>query len=142
MKIFAKTLTFALLVSTSAMAHVEPGMYLGATAAGQPCSMVAKKTYFENNVKHPLNERIEIKIQKQKYIVQHPPIISVVDQTAAFNHDMFQGVVPNATGATALVVTMSHAEGSEGPTEFHLISHEYKTDKRSMVSCLNIKLTK
>jgi hypothetical protein len=53
---------FSSLLSISAFAHVEPGVYLGHTAIGEECSMESLSQYFENGEAHPLNERVIIKV--------------------------------------------------------------------------------
>lgn len=138
MKLIA-ILSTVLFTALSAQAHLEPGVYSGKTAQGQACFMQIVKVYFEKNQQHPLNERALIQVGSNKEIqitVGHPPLIDVATATAAFNHDFFHGVLPTATGAMALVVKMAHTQTFEGPTEFHFIQHEYKSNKRSVQSCV------
>ncbi len=135
MKMFLITLLF----SASAMAHLEEGNFNGTTNTGESCTMTVGKNYFENNFAHPLNERIEVTVENEKFVVQHPAVVNTEEQTASYNHDLFQGVAPNKLGAKALVIKMSHSENSEGPTEFNLIQHEYKANIRSLKTCLNLK---
>ena len=130
------TLGFAAL----AHAHVEPGTYKGVTADGKPCEMKSIRMYFENNVAHPLNERVEIEVNGQNFKVGHPPVIDSKTATAFFNHDMFQGVLPTSVGADALEVTMVHTQEFEGPSAFTLISNNWKTGAKTSLKCLNIKL--
>jgi len=120
---------------TLAQAHVEPGPHKGKLTDGTECEMTAGKTYFDKNVKHPLNERIDISVNGETFVVQHPPVVSVADKAAFFNHDQFQGLLPNAKGAKALVITMEHTDSFEGPSEFFVISHEYRNDVRTVTHC-------
>jgi hypothetical protein len=136
---------FIAIFGLSAKAHLKVGTYQGQTPQGQACTMQITNVYMENNQQHPLNERAQIQIGAKRlaalqFTVQHPPVIDLQSMTAAFNHDMFTGIIPTAVGANALVVKMVHETNFEGPTEFHLVQHEYKANKRSLVSCLNIKL--
>ncbi len=130
-----------LLFAVAAQAHVELGTYNGQTPQGQDCSMSAEGSYFENNMPHPLNERIQIKVNENIFVVGHPPVIDETQVLAAFDHDQFKGVLPNNKGAQALVVKMSHEEGKEGPTEFYLINHEYKTNQKELLACKGLKFS-
>lgn len=130
------TLGFA----TLAQAHVEPGLYKGVTADGAACEMKSIRMYFENDVAHPLNERVEIELNGQTYKVGHPPVIDAKTSTAFFNHGLFQGVLPTNVGANALVVTMVHTQEFEGPSDFTLITNNWRTGAKTNLKCLNIKL--
>lgn len=123
------------LASLNVLAHVEPGSHKGKDANGQECEMIAGNTYFLNNQKHPLNERIEIKVGNDTFVVGHPPVISAQDKLAYFDHDQFQGILPTNIGAKALIIKMEHSETFEGPTGFTLITHEYKNDTRTALEC-------
>lgn len=131
---------FALLFSNAALAHIEEGTWVGATADGQTCEMTAGAQYFENNLHHPLNERIPLEVNGVKFVVGHPAVVDAEKAVAAFNHDLFQGVVATPTGANAVVVTMVHTESEEGPKNFTFITHNYKTGERKAVLCEGIRL--
>lgn len=126
-------------LSWTATAHVEPGLYLGKTTSGQTCQMTAGVTYFENNVQHPLNERIKIKIGTDEFVVGHPPVVDRKQNMAYFNHDVFQGVLPTATGAKALIIDMIHSATQEGPTGYDLIQHGWKANQRVVVRCTGLQ---
>jgi hypothetical protein len=125
----------ATLSSLLAMAHVEPGAHKGTGADGSACEMTAGATYFDKNTRHPLNERIEITVNGDTFVVGHPPVISVEQKSAFFDHDYFHGVLPTAKGAKALVIKMQHSDTFEGPSEFSVITHEYRNDVRSVSTC-------
>lgn len=127
--------TSLILVVSLSQAHVAPGSHAGKTADGSACEMVAGKTYFDKNIRHPLNERIEITVNGETYVVQHPAVISVTDKLAAFDHDHFHGVLPTKTGAKALVINMEHSDSFEGPSEYTVITHEYKNDAGELFTC-------
>lgn len=129
----------SLLVSALAQAHVEVGTYRGTTTEGATCEMTSEGTYYEGQLKHPLTERVKLVVAGETFIVQHPPVIDETEQMAYFDHDQFKGALPNKTGAKALVVKMQHAPGSEGPSEFYLIDHVYKGDKRTSIKCSGLK---
>lgn len=122
-----------------AWAHIEDGLWKGVDSNGQACEMNVAQNYFENNMPHPLNERIKVMIGSEEFVLRHPPVINLTEKVAAFDHDVFESIVPNSKGAKALVVKMNHTPGSEGPTEYHVISHEYRADRRSVTSCTALK---
>lgn len=132
-----------IFLSTSAFAGLQVGTYTGTTANNKACSFVVEKRYFENNLQHPLNERIALKVGQVSFIVQHPPVIDVASAFAAYNHDMFQAINATPVGAQALVIVMKHPTrgGDEVPGEFHFINHEYKANKKEKVTCANLKFT-
>lgn len=127
------------LVSISALAHIEPGVYVGATADGLACEMTAGTNYFLENKAHPLNERIEITYAGEKYIVQHPPTIEEATSTVYFNHDAFHGVLATDKGGKAMIIHMQHTADAEGPASFTAIDHQWKSGSKVTVACLNIK---
>lgn len=136
-----KLITFLaiFLITNSVFAHLKNGVYTGLTTNNQLCSFQVEKNYFENNFQHPLNERIALKVGNINFTVQHPPIVDIQNTIAAYNHDLFQGINATTLGAQALVIVMKHSLREEGPTEFHLINHEYKTNKKEKISCYNLK---
>ncbi|MBS1960313.1 MAG: hypothetical protein JST80_12625 [Bdellovibrionales bacterium] len=137
-----KSILLALLVMfgiSSAQAHIAPGLWKGVNDSGAECGFIAGAGYFEPNVSHPLNERIRIQVGQDVYTVQHPPVIVSNPATAFFNHDVFQGVLATSTGARAILISMSHEEGREGPTGFQMIDHAWKTNIRQSVTCKNLK---
>lgn len=130
-----------LLSSAAALAHIEPGTWMGKTEAGADCGFLAGPAYFEPNVKHPLNERIKVQIGNDVFTVQHPPVIDGATSTAFFNHDLFQGVLGTAEGARALIIQMVHSAKQEGPTAFQLIDHSWKSNTKQSAICRNLKFT-
>ncbi len=123
-----------------AFAHIEPGTYQGKKSDGSPCSMTAQAAYFENKTSHPLNERIKISVDQIDFTVGHPPIVDSSKPLVFFNHDQFQGIAPTKTGAQALVVTMNHAEGQEGPTDFTFMESKWKAKENTSYQCTGLKL--
>lgn len=136
---FALAVAVLLSSAVPAFAHVEAGTWIGTTPAGASCSLLAGNQYFENNIQHPLNERIPIQVNGTQFIVGHPPVVSTTQPSAYFNHNMFQAVVPTSTGAMALVIDMVHQESYEGPTGYHVITQNWRTGAVTKMDCLNIK---
>lgn len=141
-RIGASVLFFSIFASVSARAHIDPGAYTGSTDASEVCGFTAGERFFENNLPHPLNERIRIEINGDTYVVAHPAVIDAAIPQAAFNHDIFQGVLPTQTGAKALIIDMIHEEGKDGPTSFHLITHNWKTKEATVIHCKELRLKK
>lgn len=134
-----KTVLFLILgISTTALAHVEPGVYQGKDSSGAACEMKVIETFFEGGMPHPLNERVRIQINGDEFLVGHPSVIDEAKSQVVFNHDRFQGVLAQKGGAKALIVGMSHATGSEGPTDFTVINHIWKAGDGSSVRCLGL----
>ncbi len=127
-----------IILSVPALAGVKAGTWTGTTADGKACSMTASETYFENSAHHPLNERIKMTVEGTEYVVGHPPIVDAATSTAFFNHDLFQGLVPTATGAKALVIDMIHSETKEGPVRFTAIENKWRTGEKTSIVCDNI----
>ncbi len=132
----------AVLLGMTANANIEPGNWVGATVKGEECSMLVGEAYFENNMGHPLNERIRITVGADAFAVGHPPVVSSADSLAFFNHDMFQGIVPTSTGAKAYIINMVHTSAFEGPTSFEVIENQWKAGTKTHLKCENIKLVK
>ena len=140
-----KLVVLGLLFSLPALAHVEPGTYVGTDEEGKECSMVAGSTYFEGGERHPLRERIKIVVNGQEFIVGHPPVLNFAESVVTFNHDAFEGVLAVAKGAKALQVGMEHSEKFEGPTGFTLVTNDWTKkgpEGRSAIRCAGIRLQK
>lgn len=132
MKLLITALCF---LPITTFAHIDETTYVGKTANGIDCDMTSLGTYFENNMKHPLNERVKLVVNGITFIVQHPAIIDETKPVAGFDHDQFKGYVANKKGADALVVKMDHTAQTEGPSEFYLITHQYNPDSRQVFKC-------
>ena len=134
-----KTFIFALFFTTPALAHIEPGLYVGAMDDGATCQFRAIRQYYEGDIPHPLREKIVIETQGVEFTVGHPAVIDNTTKLAHFNHDLFQGVVPTSKGAQALTVEMLHSGEAKGPTAFTFLNHEWRADQRASVVCKNLK---
>ena len=132
-------LGISIFVGVQAVAHIDEGVWEGKSETGVACSMTVGKQTFENNMPHPLNERIEVKVEDDVYSVYHPRIIDSATAKAGFDHDHFHGVLATPTGAKAIVIDMAHTAEFKGPTAFHSINHDYKSSQRSVLHCTDIK---
>jgi len=136
------TVAAALMIACPAFAHIEKGEHQGTTETAEICSMIAGDASFLNNQAHPLNERIEIQIGADSFTIGHPPVVDAGKSIAYFNHDVFQGVLATNTGAKALVIEMIHTETKEGPANYTLITHNWKTNVSTKVVCSGLTFIK
>lgn len=125
--------------SLPTFAHVNPGFHHGKTPQGQTCFLHAGETTFLENKHHPLNERIQIRVGNDEFTVGHPPHVDLSQSMVAFNHDLFEGILPTSKGAKALLIEMVHEANFEGPKNFHVIEHDWKANRRSVMSCLGLR---
>jgi hypothetical protein len=146
-KMFKALIAVIALTSLSAYAHVLPGHYEGKDQAGNVCSFTVGKMWFENNLPHPLTERLEVTLVKFQeatvdtvWALGHPPIIDTDNGKNRFNHDIFQQIVPNKTGATSLtVIKGEEKEEEEGgkPVGIIFVNDNYKNAAASQkLTCL------
>ena len=129
-----------LMFGLNASAHIEVGVWEGKTADGAVCSMTTGATFFENNMAHPLNERIKITVDGNEFVVHHPAGLDRAKGTVAFNHDFFQGWVATSNGARGLEIEMVHSAEYEGPRSFWVTEDNWRTGKQAVTRCLDIKL--
>lgn len=112
-------LATAIFTSTQILAHVKPGFYLGRDNNNEICSFRVGEVWFEDNMPHPLTERLPVSeitfagIYPAAVIwnLGHPPVVNTEAGLNRFNHDIFQQIVPTTTGATS--VTLLKAEEKE-----------------------------
>ena len=128
-----------LLVSVTSNAGMEEGIYAG-KKNGQKCSVEVKSIYFENSLRHPLNERIKVIVENESFTLGHPPVISPKDSIAFFNHDELSGITAISDGAHALVVEMENSATKEGPKQFTMIQHNWKTKSKQSWICKDLVL--
>lgn len=120
-------ITLISLLSLSGWAHLEVKSYAGKDLQGAACTVDVKGIAFQNNMAHPLNERVEVHFTGQTYFLSHPSNIDMSTGAVSFNHDYLQTVVAQKTGAEAVVLHMNHEEGAEGPTKLVRSVHDWKS---------------
>lgn len=117
---------FTLMAVTSvASAHVEVGVYTGKNADGRVCRFEVKEVRYENNQRHPLNERVVIAMQDLTPTLSHPAIVSLTENKVGFDHDQLSYVKPTPTGAIAYALKMDHTPGNDGPKSLHFINSNF-----------------
>jgi hypothetical protein len=136
-------IALSFLTSFHAFAHVLPGSYSGYDQNGDQCSFKVEEGIFENDVPHPLNERIPVSAvyffihnTKQTWSLGHPPVVDTTKGTARFNHDLFQQIVPTLTGAISVtLIKGEEKESGSAPKALIYIEDNYR------ISSLSKKLT-
>ncbi|MBX2987854.1 MAG: hypothetical protein KF802_08140 [Bdellovibrionaceae bacterium] len=128
-------LVLSLFLAATAQAHIKLGTYAGTSPTQGACSVRIEEVSFENNVRHPLNERVKARIGNDLFVLQHPPVVNVAQSSVTFTHDLLQGVLATPTGARALIIEMSHEAGKEGPLAFTLIDHQWRQNARTALAC-------
>lgn len=123
------TFTLSALVSTSSFAHLKIGKYAGKSADFSACSFEVKQIRFEG-IKHPINERVDVVIGSELFVLSHLPEVNASvkteESTVLFDGDHLTGAKGIPQGGVGVVLTMSHAEVNEGPVEITMITHAYK----------------
>jgi len=130
---------FASLASVTAFAHIEPGVWKGVNPDGKECTLEVFEQTFESNLRHPLNERIRVRVNGDEFQIYHPRAIDETKGVVTFNHDYFEGVLANSEGSNALVINMLHSDDFEGPTAFRWIRDNWKTHQGAMLTCERLK---
>ena len=127
-------MTFA---ANAAFANIEPGTYNGKDAAGQACSFLVADSFFANGMKHPLNERVNVKYGEMSLALSHPPLVDLSTLTTSFTHEVLQAVIPTESGANAFVVKMNHEK--HAPESFTVIMNDWKNDTKSSLICSGLE---
>ena len=131
--------TFGLV--SSAQAHVKIGTYQGTNALTQePCAVEIKAVRFENNLRHPLNERIEVQHSGgSAWTLSHPARLELQEGIVGFSNATLEATRGISGGADAFVIEMSHEEGKDGPSAFHALHHDYRdSGKSTQIHCLGL----
>lgn len=132
-------IALALIVSVPAFANVKIGTYRGTTPEGAACEFEVKSVSFVNDVRHPLNERVEIAHHHHTFVLSHAPVINAVEKSVRFDHDHLTATQGVKGGAIAAIITMDHSEGKDGPGQFTMIHDNYSDASGSMMmTCGNL----
>lgn len=136
MKIFL----LAMMVTTSAFAHIKFGIYQGTDQMNEACQVrIVQKTYYLNK-KHPLNERILIEMGSRNFFeLTHPATVNIYDQKITVNHDSLSGQNGDENFSRTFFMIMTHEEGNDGLQKFTYNTYNYKNKKFETVQCFNLK---
>ena len=135
----------ATLFSMNAFAHVEPGEYTGVDQDGEKCTFIAGEMWFENNMQHPLTERLPLTnisfkgkfVSELTWNLGHPPVVNTESGLNRYNHDLFQQIIPNATGASSVTLIKGDDEAEGKPIGIIYIEDNYrKKDESRKLTCL------
>lgn len=130
----------SILTSFAALAHVEPGDYKGHDQNGKLCTFTIGDMFFESELKHPLTERLHVlnivfndkNAAADKFSLGHPPVVNVEEGLNRYNHDIFQQIVPNKTGATSVTVIKRDEDSEDAsPVAIIYIEDNYKNKAES-----------
>ena len=135
-------------LSFTASAHVEPGNYTGIDQNGAACSFTVLDMWFEDNMHHPLTERLPVtdlkfataKVEAVIWNLGHPPVVNTELGLNRYNHGLFQQIVPTKVGAAS--VTLLKKDDKEGeddgkPVGVIYIEDNYRNKAESKkVTCL------
>ncbi|MEZ0392744.1 MAG: hypothetical protein ACAH59_11045 [Pseudobdellovibrionaceae bacterium] len=136
------------LFSSLVLADMKPGAYQGLDQSGKACKFTLGEGWFEDNLPHPLNERVPVSgigfegqtLDQAVWNVAHPPQLDVQEGRVRFNHDSFTQIVATPFGAVSVVLLKDSAESSEGhkPSGLVYIEDHYKnaTDSKKLTCTL------
>lgn len=130
-----------ILASTPALAHVEPGRYVGHTAQGTPCTMDVVSIRFEGDIPHPLNERVEVRLENGvAFTLSHLPQIDRTEKLVRPEGGKLTGARGVRGAGDAMILEMIHSETYTGPESFVVLHDEYKdASKSSKFECLQVR---
>ena len=123
----------------SASAHFELGVYKGLTQYSEECSFEIKSVRFENELHHPLNERVIIDLKNYPNTeFRHLPIVSSNSASVRPKRKVLSAVFPHSSGASAFELFMN----DNGPFKLVYINDNYKTGARETQVCDSLSLQK
>lgn len=135
MKLVTFLLTFFAI--TTANAHFKIGFYDGTATDGSKCSFEIKAVNFKNNLKHPLNEQVEIEVASDRTLTfTHLAIVDAVKGTVRPKAKTLSAVEALENGAVAMELIMNH----EGPVQMLTFTDNYSDaslNERNV--CANLK---
>ncbi len=132
-------LSFVALFSVKSVAGIETGKFAGTSDKGVQCLIEVISYSYENNVKHPLNEKVHVNVEGQEWTVKHPAVITIEEGKVRFDHNFFEAVVPTSVGANFLQMTINHDVEPHAPTTFTLIEDNYRDSTKSVKTvCRNL----
>jgi hypothetical protein len=126
---------FITFQSLKLLAGIEIGTWKGKISESADCFMEVGVQIFENNLKHPLNERISITIGAIKYSVHHPYLMNLKDGSVTFNHELLEAVSPTSSGTYALQIQLKE----EVPASVYVMEHNWKTGDKEIIHCTDFK---
>lgn len=127
-----------LLVSFSALAHFKMGTYKGVTPEGTECTVKFESVAFTTAFKNPLSEQVTVKALDKTFVLMHPVKIDQDKTSVLYNEESLEVTLPFQGGAEFFQVVMSEIDDKEGPDSFHHLTHDWKKNKVTKVTCSNL----
>lgn len=131
------------LFSLASLAHIEKGTYKGTDQNGNPCAFEIGDTWFDDEIEHPLTERVPLtKIKfmglKPKYDLWqmgHPAVVSVESTKVGYNHNIFQDVIPTFTGAASVTLFKTEGKSARPVALVYMEDHYKNTENAKKATC-------
>jgi len=123
-------------------AHVEIGRYQGTiSGTGSACYIDILAVRFEGNIPHPLNERVDVRLEDGKELtLVHLPLLNRSERTVRPEGGKLTGVKGSRGVGDAAVLEMIHSDEYTGPTTLTMIHDDYKVPSRSKATeCVGLK---
>ncbi|MFZ4714924.1 MAG: hypothetical protein ACOYL6_14490 [Bacteriovoracaceae bacterium] len=134
-EIFLGSLIFA--ISMTARAHFQIGTYKGTTADGTTCELQVKGVSFNYNIKNQLNERVEVVFNDETFLIGHAPLFNATTNEINADHSTLNAFKGISTGAKHFSLHME--DGREGPSEFFMVNHNWKTNSAIKIECTKLE---
>lgn len=126
-------LALIIFAASTANADLLTGVFKGTDAEGHPCEISVVSVGFENDMRHPLNERVTVVLSGQEWKLAHPSEINESKGKVRFNHNSFLGITPTKTGAMFLRLNIDHDAEPHAPTSYTYVNDNYRDESKSVV---------
>jgi hypothetical protein len=130
--------------SMLSIADIEVGIYEGVIevdGATEKCIMGVNDVRFTNNVKHPLNERVDVQVSfsETSFELSHLPIINEVDVTVKPEGGVLKGSYGTSESVEAVSLKMIHSDDYTGPDSVTYISIDVASGTKVKKVCKNLR---
>lgn len=116
--------TAVLFVSSTALAHIQPGLYRGKDTQGIDCEIDVESVTFDYDYKHPLNERVNVRVGINRFDLRHLPKINFEKNEVLPEKGVLTGFGASSTSSVAVVLKMSEDQNKHGPETLKVIRHD------------------
>lgn len=117
--------------SLAAHADVEYGVFQGTDQNGLTCEIEVLVKWYAHNEKHPLNERITVRVDGLHWDLAHPAVVVESDSKVRFDHSYFHHAEATREGAEYLRVNIDHDSEPHAPTSYTLFQDNYRDSTKS-----------
>lgn len=128
------------LLALNTFAGLELGIYEGVDGE-EKCLLSVNNVSYLNNVKHPLNERVEVLVSfsESNFIVTHFPIINTEEVNVSAETELLKGAQASAEVVEAVVMKMIHSTDYHGPDSLTYIHHDLTSGEKTKKICANLR---